>query len=345
MEQVKDISEVIEEQAALLDSEDGIEEETADVSEDAVEEQDAEAEDERQPDDEEATEKVEEKAEPEGEEEAVKQEEPTGLQAPENWSEDIKAAFSKVDKATQEVWLNQHKEFQRGFNTVAQEASELRRYQQANAGVDTVLSQVIPMWRQQGMTPEQGLGQLVQLGVAYATNPSDTILHLAKMAGLDIRDIGRDAPYRTSDDIARDTHLSQLEKKVQQFELQQLQSNIDAFQNETDAEGGLKHPLFNEAIDGMTQLYNRGFNGTMEEAYNQVVWLTPELRERMQNPVVQNNEQMTNLNRNANANRAKNAVNQRVKKPKPAPSSSDEFDGLSDDDLVARVAAGLERNG
>jgi len=342
MAKEKDISEVIEEEAAKLEGGDEAEvtdvEEEVELGETETDEPETTTEEE-----EEVTQKTEEEAA-----ELVEQ----ALQAPENWSEDIRDAFAKADPVTQQVWLDQQKEFQRGFNTVSQEAAELRRYEEKNRDVQDVLNQVIPAWQSQGMSPAQGLGQLVQLGMAYASNPQDTILHLAKMAGLDINEIGRDAPYRTSDDIARDETISQLQARLQQFEnqaqsgrVEALESEINAFQAETDAEGNLAHPFFAESMGDIQNLFEKGFNGTLQEAYEYHVFRTPELRQKMMAAVPAPNVPQTDQSRNAAAQKAINASSQRVKQARPAPNVNTELDDLSQEELVARIAAQMEAKG
>ena len=339
----KDISEVIEEEALKL--------EAGDDSPDVTEVEEEVVLDEAETDEPETTEEEEAEVTSETEEEITEQVE-DALAAPENWSEDIRDAFSKADPTTQQVWLDQQKEFQRGFNTVSQEAAELRRGEEKFRDVQDVLDQVIPAWQSQGMSPAQGLGQLVQLGMAYASNPQDTILHLAKMAGLDINDIGKDAPYRTSDDIQRDETISQLQARLNHFEntaqsgrVESLESEINAFQAETDAEGNLAHPFFAESMGNIQNLFQRGFNGTLQEAYYYHVFQTPELRQKMMASVPAPNVPQTDQSRNAAAQKAINASSQRVKQARPAPNVNTELDDLSQEELVARIAAQMEAKG
>jgi len=337
----KDISEVIEEQAAALEAgevaTDVADEEIIDETPEEVVEEEVET----AATDEPADVKPDEPDSPDDNPAA----EPTGIDAPEHWEASIQEAFKKADPETQQVWLDQQKEFQRGFNTVSQEAAQLRRYQQDNIGVQSVLDQVIPSWQAQGMTAEQGLGQLVQLGMAYASNPQQTLIHLAEMAGLDINTLGAEAPYRTSDDIARDNRMQSLEQRLQAQTQTQLEGEISAFQAETDTEGNLKHPLFTEAMDDIGALFRTGFRGSLEQAYEQVVWTTPAYREKMMNTVPATPAAPNVQNQAAAAKKAVNASNQRVKQSRPAPKGGADMDDLSVDDLVARVAAQMEAAG
>jgi len=336
----KDISETIEEEAALLEAAD----DTVEVEDEAVlDEPEVEVEE---------PEVEAEEVVAEAEATEVPAEEEVTSAAPEHWEQSIRDAFDKADPATQEVWLNQQKEFQRGFNTVSQEAAQLRRYQSDNIGVQNVLDQVIPSWQAQGMSPEQGLGQLVQLGMAYASNPQQTLIHLAEMAGLDLNTLGEEAPYRTSDDIARDNRMQALEQRLsaqdesaKQQNLAQLESDINTFQAETDTEGNLVNPYFTESMDAIGALFRTGFNGSLKEAYEQVIWTNPETRAKMMSGVPATKVVQDDQSRIAAANKAKNASNQRVKQAKPAPNLNAEMDDLSQDDLVARVAAQMEAAG
>lgn len=332
----KDISETIEEEAALLEAADT---ETVEVEDEAV------------------VDKTEDEVEAvvaktEDEVVAVEEVEIAVSNAPEHWEESIRQAFDKADPETQEVWLGQQKEFQRGFNTVSQEAAQLRRYQQEHIGVQGVLDQVIPSWQAQGMSPEQGLGQLVQLGMAYASNPQQTILHLAEMAGLDLNTLGQDAPYRTSDDRARDSRMQSLEQRLNQQDRNaqtgrqtQLESEIAAFQADTDAEGNLANPYFEESMDAISALFKNGFTGDLKTAYEQVIWTNPETRTKLMASVPTKQVVKTDQQRTDAAKLAQKATSQRVKQARPAPNLNTEMDDLTQDELVARIAAQMEANG
>jgi len=344
----KDISEVIEEEALALEAADDDNETTLPPEDSPAEDPKAEDPPADDPPAEDPPAEDPAQADPLAADPAAE----TGTEAPEHWSEEIREAFNKADPETQSVWLEQQKEFQRGFNNVSQEAAQLRRYQQDNIGVQNVLDQVIPSWQAQGMNAEQGLGQLVQLGMAYASNPQQTLIHLAEMAGLDLNTLGEDAPYRTSDDIARDNRMQSLEGRLAEQDRQQsqarqaqLESEITAFQAETDTDGNLSHPYFAESMDAIAGLFRTGFTGTLNDAYEQVIWTNPETRAKMVAAVPATKVPQTDQSRVAAAEKAQNASNQRVKQARPAPNTNAEMDDLSDDDLVARVAAQMEARG
>lgn len=295
-----------------------------------------------------------EPAEPEAEEPAqeaaeaepgAEQEPDDRLTAPEHWPQDIQEAFNRADRTAQEAWLSQQNEFQRGFNEKAQTLKELEREQAAFAETQRVLSQYEPFWQAQGMSVAQGVGQLAAWGAALAQNPAQVIPQLAQMYGLDMMELARGQQYVAPEDRARDTRMQSLEQQLhaQQQQMQQqrqeaLVGEIEAFRDQTTAEGSLAHPHFDAVADAMIGMYNSGFQGSLEQAYEQACWTNPEVRQSLITgmqaaPAAPQADQR----RMDDAKRAKQASQQRVRKSQPAARQSN-TDDMSDDALIEHLA-------
>lgn len=313
------------------------------VAEEAETLEAAESEPEAEPEAEaaEAEEPAQEAAEAEPE---AAQEPEDRLQAPEHWPKDIQEAFNRADRTTQESWLAQQNEFQRGFNEKAQTLKELEQERAAFAETQRVLSQYEPFWQAQGMTVAQGVGQLAAWGAALAQNPAQVIPQLAQMYGLDMMELARGQTYVAPEDRARDTRMQSLEQQlqaqqqmIQQQRQEALVGEIQAFRDQTTADGNLAHPHFDAVADAMIGMYNSGFQGSLEQAYEQACWTNPEVRQSLISGMQQQPTQRQDLRRVDDAKRAKQASQQRVRKSQPT-SGGVSTDDMDQDQLIEHLA-------
>jgi hypothetical protein len=270
--------------------------------------------------------------------------EPEGLEAPEHWPEEVKAAFGRVDRDTQEQWLEQQKTFQRGYNELSQKHKEADEELAQFRDTHQVLREFEPYWRAQGMSITQGVGQLTQWAVALAQNPAEVLPQLAQMYGVDLATMGQEAPYVAPEDRARDSRMNSLEQRLQQQDAalaQQRQTElvgqINAFRDEPGADGAVAHPHFDSVVDSMIGMYQNGFQGPLQEAYEQCCWTNPEVRQKLIEAERVGVQETSTLQRIDDAKRAKSASQQRVRKAQPGAVSTDD-DDLSDDDLIAKLA-------
>lgn len=340
-----DLATAIAQEAAILEGEaeeaEGVEEEITAEAEEEVEEAIEETEDTEEP----VEESVEEVAE-------ATEEENEGLEPLEHWSQDVKDAFEKVDPEGQQAWIDQHKTFQRGYNELVESNKEAVEFQQEYSEVGKTLKEFEPLWRAQGMNVAQGVGQLTQWAYALASNPSEVLPQLAQMYGVELGELENDnKPYVAPEDKARDARMNQLEGRLQQQDAAQatehqnkLIGQIEAFRDTTDADGNQENVHFDSVIDQMTDMYQKGFVGSLDQAYEQACWTNPEVRQQMIQGVEVKTNKKTSLQRQNDAKRARKATNQRVRQSKPA-ASSDPTDDLSLEELIQDLADKQVANG
>ena len=333
----EDLDSLVSSVADQLASESGDEVPETDGVEEAADELLAKAEGEDEP----AVEEPE--AEPERASEEASDEDDS-LVAPEHWPQEIQEAFNRADRTAQEAWLEQQRQFQRGYNDQSQRLKEVETEQQRFQETAHVLSKYEPFWHAQGMSTAQGVNQLATWAMALAKDPVNTIPALAKMYGVDMMELAQGQPYVAPEDSARDQRMQQLEQRLAlqdqreaEMRQNQLVGQIEAFRDQTDADGNLAYPHFNEVVDSMIGMYQRGFDGPLEQAYEQAVWTNPEIRQQLINGVKTETTQQASLQRVDDAKRAKQASQQRVRKSQPK-RGTDDFDGMNDDELIAHLA-------
>ena len=138
-----DLADAIAEEAELLENADEadadeIVETTAEVKSD---EQDIEETVET-----EEVEEVEAKAEDSEEESDESGDEPESLEPLEHWSEEVKAAFNRVDPEAQQAWIDQHKTFQRGYNELVEKSKGFEDQVSSSVEVNNILKEFEPLW-------------------------------------------------------------------------------------------------------------------------------------------------------------------------------------------------------
>lgn len=331
--------------SAVLEAAEGLADDT--VADDLLE-TGSEAPDESPEFDEEGVSEVEVEASPEaGEGEPVTAEEVIEelLNAPEHWNQDYQDAFNKVDRGTQDAWMAQQKDFQRGFDTMSQDFHRLQKLSDQYGGVAAMIEKQMPSWQAQGMTMEGGLGQLLQWGQFLAQNPSEAIPQIAKLYGIDMQALGQEQPYLTPEDRQRDTQLRGQAQEIGDLRNQMADdqhdrrvSEIGLFRSNVDADGKLTHPHFDSVSQLMTQKFEQGYRGSLDQCYEETVWQVPEVRNLLiaeQNSgaveaVVQQN--------NGNARRAESKAGQRVTHGRSSPQVVDDTDGMSTQELVTHMA-------
>lgn len=192
------------------------------------------------------------------------------------------------------------------YNFSGRNENELGRWRQQMGPVSDMLTPYVQQWQMQGMTPQQGLGQLLAYQDALARDPDSTLPQLAQMFkprdaaktlqalsqawGADLGQVAQQAPYI-------DPHVQQMVTplvhelqalKAQTFQREQLETQqkqrqmlaqIDAFEQEKDGKGNPKHPFFREMFVEMVALANgrvqAGLPVAIEDIYNHVASYHP----------------------------------------------------------------------
>lgn len=267
------------------------------------------------------------------------------LNAPEHWNDAYREAFAKVDRETQEQWLAQSQDWQRGLDNLTHEYKEYQQQVKPLEAVAPLLQQAAPFWQAQGMGVEQGLGQLLQWGFYLAQDPQAAIPQIAKLYGVDLEKVAGEQPYLTPAEREYQERLTRQQREVEdlrsQVSQQQYERTLDvigSFRSEVDADGNPAHPHFDKVSDQITQMYQSGFQGPLSEAYDRAIWLNPEIRSELikseQNGAV---KQVVQQNTES-ARRAEGRANQRVRHAQSGSSSGVDLENMSTEQLVAHMA-------
>ena len=226
-------------------------------------------------------EKVEEKAEE--------------TETPNNWNAEEKKAFEDIPdeiltqdgttislKAMKDVALNRYEELLKGFNEKAREASTAKK---GSEEWNKLLDPYKPQLTAAGMEPQQWIGTILQGVHNLQQNPAAVIKDLIGTYKVSAADLGIKAEQSEDEDdfhgesdpkvTKLETTIETLQKRLDSFENatiqrsnQTVQDEIVAFKSQTNADGNLTHPHFDEARDEMGILMSTGKAKTMQEAYD-----------------------------------------------------------------------------
>lgn len=336
-----DLADAIAEEAKLLEDAD---EADADENVETAAEENSDEQDVEEAVETEEAEEIEAEAEDSEEELDEGGNEPESLEPLEHWSEEVKSAFNRVDPEAQQAWIDQHKTFQRGYNELVEKSKGFEDQLSSGAEVNNILKEFEPLWRAQGMNVAQGVGQLTQWAYALSLNPSEVLPQLAQIYGIDLGDLGRDAPYVAPEDRARDSRMNNLEQRISQQDAaaakqqqNQLIGQIEAFRDTTDADGNVLNVHFDAVIDQITGMYQSGYKGQLSDAYEQACWTNPEVRQKMIQGVETQTVQKTALQRQADAKRARKASGQRVRQTQ-APIAGSGSDDMELGEFIEQLA-------
>lgn len=217
-------------------------------------------------------------------EESSEEAEVTEVSPPEHWSEEDQAIFMELDERGREFALSREKQFDRG---IEEKSNELKTYREAFEPY----KHLIPP----GMSEAQVVQQLLNAQALLQRNPQEGIRWLMQSYGVDEKQFApTEAPTTTNvDDVYVDPQVKELqdridaltsdsEQKAQQAEIDRqnaMLAEIARFRDETDDDGNLTHPQFNNVYGVMAGLLQSGSAKDMQEAYDKAVWAVPEYRE------------------------------------------------------------------
>ena len=255
-----------------------------------AEQPDAEAPEEEQPEDE----------QPETEEDQFQP-----INPPNTWPQQEQAFFRKLPAALQHGYMQRVRHLVTDYTRKTQEIGQVRqRYQ----GIDRVISQRERGWAVNGVSPEQALNQIFALSDFAAEQPEEFIKYFAEQRGVDLRTIGSAGSPGQNNQLGEyvDPELLAVRKQVQELQRNLQQSHqsektrqeqakraayeqnlarttemVNQFASQTDKNGRLLYPFFNELEEDIAiELQSKRAN-TVAEAYNNAVWANPQTRSKM----------------------------------------------------------------
>lgn len=235
-------------------------------------------------DEEGSTSELEEEIEEEEEEESA------ALIAPDHWASDAKEQFAQLAAlgpdgiAMQQYVLDRIKDVDQSanekFQAIATERRTIEAFQQ-------IVAPVVPVWQMQGMTPEQGINQLIGYQVALQKDPETTLRTLAAQYGVDL---GQQEEGEFIDpQIAQlNQQLNDMRQQIdgrnqseEQRVLEEKGRQIEAFRGEKDEAGNAKYPHFDTLHDDMVTAAHAirasGKEPSLQGMYAHALAMHPEL--------------------------------------------------------------------
>lgn len=227
------------------------------------------------------------------------------------WSEQRRKALEAI--ATREDLKDHWKELDGQLNDFNQWDSrrnwEIGQYRKRLEPVNDILQEMDQSYTRQGMSIQQGLGQLWQTAKDLSTNPDETMARISQMVrprnpqqvlqflaqswGQDLNTLVQSQPYvdpviakqlqETQTQLQRVMQENwQRDQAARQQQYQALVKHIEDFEQAKDANGNPKHPYAAEVGQDMGLLLQTGRAQSLEQAYEIATKLHPKAQEERQ---------------------------------------------------------------
>lgn len=201
---------------------------------------------------------------------------------PEHWSDEDKQAFMAMDDSGREWALRLEKNAHKG---IEEKSKELKKFRDAIEPY----RHLIPA----GTDESKVIQNLMNAQSYLQRNPVEGIRWLMRSYGVDEKQFSPTDKGKTEDDPYVDPEIRALREEISALKdgatqnaenahrqrQNALLAQINQFREETDDQGNLLHPHYNEVQGVMAGLLQSGRANTMDEAYEQAVWALPEYRE------------------------------------------------------------------
>ena len=207
----------------------------------------------------------------------------TPLEAPKNWSEDVKGTFKDLPREAQEYMLKRDKEMTADYTRKTQEVAQQRKSYES---LDKVIAPVRQRIAASGIGESEYISRLLNADMALRNNPKVAIKQLAQGYGIDLSSIEDTGDWNDSDpqitqlqqqNQAILAELNQFKRQNLQSARQQTEAQINGFAGTKDDKGNLKYPHFDKLRVKMGNLIDAGEAKGLEDAYAKAVRLDDEL--------------------------------------------------------------------
>jgi hypothetical protein len=206
-------------------------------------------------------------------------------EAPDHWSIRDKEMFNKQDGEGKEFLLRRHKEMEASFTKKSQNLSEEMKFLKT---FKDKLTPFEPYLRQNNIDPLNAFENLLATEMKLRNSSPEEKANLLRQLALDYG-----AQYNPQDpdqpiDYQQQAYANELYsiketlKRIEQDKINSeqnyYQKTIESFSSSKDENGKPKHPYFEDVKSDMAMLLSAGRAETLEEAYNQSIFLNPSLR-------------------------------------------------------------------
>jgi len=206
------------------------------------------------------------------------------LEAPKNWSDDVKKVFNTLPAESQEFMIKRDKEMTSDYTKKTQDLAEQRKNIEA---LDKVLQPARQNIQATGIGEAEYISRLLNADQALRTNPKMALRQLAQGYGINLSSL-EDESESWNDPDPQYAQLMQQNQQIMaelnQFKQQNMQSTVaqteqtvEQFSTKTDAEGKLVHPHFDKVRVKMGNLIDAGEAKGLDDAYAKAVRLDDDL--------------------------------------------------------------------
>lgn len=134
-------------------------------------------------------------------------------------------------------------------------------------------------------TVSQWLEGLAWLDEAMDENPANTLAAVAAVYGVDLRSSQQAQSALSPAIMARVCKLERsyndLTSYLREMQNRNFDNTLNAFGRQTDREGNLLHPHFEDVKQSICDLLKSGAIADIEEAYKSALWLNPAVRQEL----------------------------------------------------------------
>ena len=216
--------------------------------------------------------------------EASKNSTESKLEAPKNWSDDVKKVFDTLPVESQEFMIKRDKEMTSDYTKKTQDLAEQRKNIEA---LDKVLQPARQNIQATGIGEAEYISRLLNADQALRTNPKMALRQLAQGYGINLSSL-EDESESWNDPDPQIAQLMQQNQQIMaelnQFKQQNMQSTVaqteqtvEQFSTKTDANGNLLHPHFDKVRVKMGNLIDAGEAKGLDDAYAKAVRLDDDL--------------------------------------------------------------------
>ena len=206
------------------------------------------------------------------------------LEAPKNWTADVKKVFDTLPAESQEFMIKRDKEMTSDYTKKTQELAEQRKNIEA---LDKVLQPARQAINATGIGEAEYISRLLNADNALRTNPKMALRQLAQGYGIDLSSMNEESESWNDPDPQYAQLMQQNQQIMQElnnFKQQNIQSTVaqteqtvEQFSNKTNAEGKLMHPHFDKVRVKMGNLIDAGEAKGLDDAYSKAVRLDDDL--------------------------------------------------------------------
>ena len=206
------------------------------------------------------------------------------LEAPKNWTADVKKVFDTLPAESQEFMIKRDKEMTSDYTKKTQELAEQRKNIEA---LDKVLQPARQAINATGIGEAEYISRLLNADNALRTNPKMALRQLAQGYGIDLSTMNEESESWNDPDPQYAQLMQQNQQIMQElnnFKQQNIQSTVaqteqtvEQFSNKTNAEGKLMHPHFDKVRVKMGNLIDAGEAKGLDDAYSKAVRLDDDL--------------------------------------------------------------------